>query len=129
MQKVLKALVAVVALVVIVVVAAVAYVRSAGPVLDGELRLRGLTGEVEIWRDSLGVPHIWAGSAEDLFFAQGFVHAQDRLWQMELFRRAAQGRLAEVMGEDLVETDLFLRNIGLWRAALAAEASLDDVRR
>jgi len=129
MRKVLKALVAVVALAVIVVVAAVAYVRSAGPVLDGELRLRGLTGEVEIWRDSLGVPHIWAGSAEDLFFAQGFVHAQDRLWQMELFRRAAQGRLAEVMGEDLVETDLFLRNIGLWRAALAAEASLDDVRR
>jgi penicillin amidase len=100
------------------------YLRSARPELDGAVAVPGLQRAVEVWRDSLGVPHLWAGSTEDLLFAQGYVHAQDRLWQMELFRRVAQGRLAEVMGPGLSDTDRFLRTIGLWRAAGAQEAVL-----
>jgi penicillin amidase len=100
------------------------YLRSARPMAEGSVALVGLGDEVEVWRDSLGVPHVWAQSSHDLLFTQGYVHAQDRLWQMELFRRVAAGRLAEVMGAGLVSTDRFLRIIGLWRAAAAQEAAL-----
>lgn len=92
------------------------WLRSARPQVEGTLVINGIDAPVEIWRDSLGVPHIWARSAHDLIFAQGWVHAQDRLWQMELFRRVAQGRLAEILGPALVPTDRFLRHVGAWRA-------------
>ena len=105
-------LVAMIALVMVFLVAG-----TARPQVDGVVRTAGIEGPVEIARDSLGVPHIWAANEPDLLFAQGWVHAQDRLWQMELFRRVAEGRLAEAMGDELVETDRFLRTIGLWRAA------------
>ncbi len=72
---------------------------------------------MEIWRDSLGVPHLWAEDELDLARALGYVHAQDRLWQMEFFRRVADGRLAEILGAGLVETDRFLRTLGMGRAA------------
>ncbi len=109
--------------------AMIIYLRTAQPDHSRDRVVAGLGGVVEIWRDSVGVPHIWASSAEDLFFAQGYVHAQDRLWQMELFRRVADGRLAEVMGADLLDTDRFLRTIGLGRAARAAAPALDSERR
>jgi penicillin amidase len=108
---------------------AVVYLRSAEPDYSRDRAVSGLAGAVEIWRDSVGVPHIWASSAEDLFFAQGYVHAQDRLWQMELLRRVAEGRLAEVMGAELLDTDRFLRTVGLGRAARAAAATLDPEHR
>jgi penicillin amidase len=114
---------------VLVLGAAVLYLRSALPNHSRDGVMAGLRAPVEIWRDSVGVPHIWASSAEDLFFAQGYVHAQDRLWQMELIRRVAEGRLAEVMGADLVESDKFLRTIGLGRAARAAASELDPEHR
>ncbi len=115
------------ALFVLLLLAALAlnlYLRSAAPQRTGTVALPGLSAAVEIRRDSLDVPHIRAASAEDLFFAQGWVHAQDRLWQMELFRRVAQGRLAEILGPGLVDTDRFLRTIGLWRAAQAQQATV-----
>ncbi len=105
------------------------YVRTARPATEGTIELAGLTAEVEVWRDALSVPHVWASSEKDLLFAQGFLHAQERLWQMELFRRVAQGRLAEVLGSGLVSTDRFLRTIGLWRAAGAQEATLSAESR
>jgi penicillin amidase len=77
--------------------------------LDGEIVLRGLTGSVTVVRDRWGIPHIYAGTTEDLFFAQGFVAAQDRLWQMEMWRRSKEGRLAEVLGPDAVERDRVAR--------------------
>ncbi|HEX8243203.1 MAG TPA: penicillin acylase family protein, partial [Longimicrobium sp.] len=85
----------------------------------------GLHGQVEVWRDSLGVPHVWAKDEEDLFRAVGYVQAQDRLWQMELFRRVADGRMAEVLGPGLVDTDRFLRTLGMGRAAADNERTLD----
>jgi penicillin amidase len=108
---------------------AVIYLRTAEPDYSRDRVVAGLGAEVEIWRDSVGVPHIWASSAEDLFFAQGYVHAQDRLWQMELIRRVAEGRLAEVLGPDLLDTDKFLRTVGLGRAARAAAPTLDPAHR
>ncbi|HEV2129550.1 MAG TPA: penicillin acylase family protein, partial [Longimicrobiaceae bacterium] len=74
------------------------YLRSAEPSYDRDQTLAGLDAPVELWRDSLGVPHLWAQSERDLLRAIGYVHASDRLWQMELFRRVADGRLAEVLG-------------------------------
>src|SRR5512146_426661 len=115
-----------------VAVAAVAFVvwlQTARPQMDGRIRVRGLSAPVQVWRDSMGVPHIWARTEGDLLFAQGFVHAQDRLWQMELLRRVARGRLAEAMGPDLLDTDRFLRTLGLWRAAGADEAALGPEER
>jgi penicillin amidase len=87
------------------------------PQLDGELRVVGLNGPVEIVRDRWGIPHISARDPLDAFFAQGFCHAQDRLWQMELARRVASGRLAEVFGKDALDVDRFMRRLGLHRAA------------
>lgn len=76
---------------------------------SGTLRLPGLQKPVTVLRDAWGIPHIYAETQEDLFFAQGFVAAQDRLFQMELWRRAGEGRLAEILGPEAVERDRFAR--------------------
>lgn len=91
-----------------------------GPDIRSEtLTMEGLQEPVEILYDSMGVPHIFAASLEDLFLAQGYVHATHRLWQMEMFRRVLQGRLSEIFGEATLDTDRFLRTIGLEKAAEA----------
>jgi len=105
------------------------FVRRPLPRTRGTVRLPGLKGSVEVIRDRWGVPHIYADSAEDLFFAQGYVHAQDRLWQMEFQRRVASGRLSEVLGEVTLEVDRFFRVLGLGRAAEADAESLDEETR
>src|ERR1700704_3951847 len=76
--------------------------RAALPQLDGSIALSGLSARVSVSRDEHGVPTITAASLEDLFFAQGYVTAQDRLWQMDMMRRAAAGELSEIIGEDTV---------------------------
>ena len=75
----------------------------------GTMKLRGLEKPVTVIRDEWGIPHIYAETQADLFFAQGFVAAQDRLWQMDLWRRVGEGRLAEVVGKGAVERDRFAR--------------------
>ena len=77
--------------------------------LDGEMVVAGLDSAVEVRRDRWGVPHIYARTTHDLFFAQGYVVAQDRLWQMEMWRRTGEGRLAEVLGPTFVERDRVAR--------------------
>src|SRR5438309_4547956 len=79
--------------------------------VEGEFKIPGLKEPVEVLRDRWGVPHIYARNADDLFFAQGFVAAQDRLFQLELWRRVNVGELAEVLGEDAIEADAFARLI------------------
>jgi penicillin amidase len=76
---------------------------------SGTIIVRGLSEPVEVLRDTWGVPHIYAKSTEDLFFAQGFVVAQDRMWQLEMWRRNGEGRLAEVLGPQYVTRDKFAR--------------------
>jgi penicillin amidase len=93
------------------------------------LTLQGLAGEVEVLRDTHGVPHVYAGSIEDANFALGFVHAQDRLWQMEMSRRIGAGRLAEALGAPALETDRFIRTLGVRRAAEAGLRNYDAETR
>ena len=83
---------------------AVAAVSALAPV-SGTLQVAGLKNEVRVTRDRWGVPHIVAGNSDDLFLAQGFVQAQDRLFQMDLWRRSTQGRLSEVLGPEFLERD------------------------
>ncbi len=105
------------------------------PQTNGTLKVGGLKHPVEIIRDAMGLPHIYADNAGDLFFAQGYVHAQDRLWQMELNRHVGHGQLAELFGDTefgdstTVKADKFLRTIGLDRAAKADLQALDSQSR
>jgi penicillin amidase len=96
---------------------AVAALRRPLPRTAGRLALPGLSAPVEVIRDRWGVPHIYAHSFADLFMAQGFVHAQDRLWQMEFQRRLGHGQLAEVFGPIALDSDRFLRVLGFSRVA------------
>lgn len=105
------------------------YIRAVEPQVAGTLALPGFAGPVEIVRDREGVPHIFAASDADATAALGFVHAQDRLWQMEMNRRIANGRLAEVVGAPGLDTDRFLRTIGIRRSAEAIWAGLDAETR
>jgi penicillin amidase len=93
--------------------------QRALPLIEGELTLAGLKREVTVVRDKWGIAHIYADNTDDLFFAQGFVAAQDRMWQMEMWRRAKEGRLAEVLGPRAVERDRVAR-------LLKRRAPIDD---
>jgi penicillin amidase len=99
------------------------------PRVSGSVRLPGLDSAVEVIRDKLGVPHIYARDAHDLLFAQGFVHTQDRLWQMEFQRRLASGRLAELLGEEALETNRWIRVVGIRRAAERDEKAFSGESR
>ncbi len=128
----------------IVVIAFVAIRRSPFPDTDGEKAIglpdechaaatrddsfcvaltgHGLKDTVTIYRDDYGIPNIYASSPEDLFFAQGYIHAQDRMWQMEFWRHISQGRIAEIVGEPGIENDKFIRTSGWNRIAAANTA-------
>lgn len=105
------------------------YLRQSLPRLEGEIRLAGLSAPVDIQRDRYGIPHIRAQTLADAVFALGFAHAQDRLWQMEMNRRIAAGRLAEILGPGALETDRFLRTLGVRRAAEANLRRIDPETR
>ena len=80
---------------------------SMRPSYQGTAQLDGLSEEVSVYFDSYGIPHIYAQTETDAFKALGYVHAQDRLWQMEVIRRIGAGRLSALFGADLLETDIF----------------------
>jgi len=124
-RKVLKILSLILAVILMLGAYAVHRLRTGPEIRSQVLSLDGLEGPVEILYDSMGVPHVFAGSMDDLFLAQGYVHAQHRLWQMEMFRRVQQGRLSEIFGDATLETDRFLRTIGMGRAAEAGTPARD----
>ena len=101
-------------------------IRRNFPAINGTINVAGLQAPVEIYRDSWGIPHIYASNSHDLFFAQGYVHAQDRFWQMEFWRRIGSGRLSEVLGKTTLEQDRFIRTIGWHRTAAQEWEQLDD---
>jgi penicillin amidase len=101
-------------------------VRRSLPQTDGRLSLPGLTDAVEVLRDRWGLPHIYARNDDDLFYAQGFVHAQDRLFQMDLYRRLGQGRISEIVGGRGLPYDRFARYLGWPRAAAAMIAAITE---
>jgi penicillin G amidase len=110
MKKVLYVLLALV----ILIVAGYQFIKfKSKPKYEGETTLSGLTSEAEVYFDDFGVPHIYAANAEDAYRAMGYVHAQDRLFQMEMMRRVGTGTLAEMLGEDLLDVDKFFRTLGI----------------
>ncbi|WP_370618002.1 penicillin acylase family protein [Mumia sp. Pv 4-285] len=118
--------VAVVVAIALVAVAALAVttVRRPFPERAGNVQLAGLRADVEVLRDEQGIPQVYADSAEDLFMAQGYVHAQDRFFEMDFRRHVTAGRLAELFGESALETDKVVRTMG-WRRV--AEKELDEL--
>ncbi len=107
-------------------IVAVIFVQKNKPMYKGDLSLNALEEEVTVYFDDAGIPHIFADNEKDAYRALGYVHAQDRLWQMELMRRIAAGRLAEIFGEDLVETDKLFRSMTLGSVAVAAAQKIDS---
>ena len=99
------------------VVVSVLWLKGSLPRLAGEISVDGASAPVRILRDKYGVPHIYATTRNDALFGLGFVHGQDRLWQMEFQRRTVQGRLSEIAGSVTVIADIYLRSLGLYRAA------------
>lgn len=113
-MRVFKWIGVIVALLLVAVVAFLfIFLQLQKPSYDGTVTLTGLEKEVEVQYDKFGVPHIYASSELDAYFALGYVHAQDRLFQMEMLRRAADGRLSEVLGEDLIKVDKLFRTLGI----------------
>lgn len=119
-----RGLVIVVLLVVLVVAGTFFWLRGSVPELTARYTLAGLEKPVTIIRDKNGIPHIYAESERDAYFALGFVHAQDRLFQMIMQRRIGQGRLAELIGSRGVKADRFMRVLGLYRRAQTSVAAL-----
>ena len=108
---------------------ATAYVARALPSTSGDMLLPGLKAEVRIARDAEGIPTIQAATADEAMWGLGFAHAQDRLWQLETHRRIASGRLAEAFGAAALDTDKFLRALGVRRAAQAQWAAASPEAR
>jgi penicillin G amidase len=109
--KALAVIAAVLLLILFIVVSVLKH--SAVPVCSGEKRLTGLVSDAKAIRDERGVPHIYASNQHDLYFLTGYISAQERLWQMDLIRRATQGRLSEIFGKGYVQTDLFMRSLNI----------------
>ncbi len=99
------------------------------PHTQARLSIKGLNGEVEVIRDVWGTPHIFGRSIEDVVFAQGFVHAQERLWQMDLCRRLGAGRLSEILGKPTLSTDIAMRTMGFRKWAEKSTSNVEGQER
>jgi penicillin amidase len=117
----------------VIIVAVILFLRyqliKSFPETTGTVSAEGLSAPVQIYRDRLGVPHIFAKNDEDLMFGVGYVHAQDRLWQMELSRRAGKGRLSEAFGARTLDFDKMFRTVGIRRLAQRLEKNLHPESR
>lgn len=115
MKTIKRILFALLAILAVAMVSGLLYIigikRGALPEYKGEIILSSLESAVTVYRDERGMPHIYAENEHDLYFATGYVMAQERLWQMDLIRRATTGRLSEIFGASMVQTDLFLRSL------------------
>ncbi|CAL2108809.1 penicillin G amidase [Tenacibaculum sp. 190524A02b] len=126
MKIVKKSLKILIVLLVLVLVGAFLFIQTLKPDYEGNLPLKKLTQEVKVYYDDIGVPHINAANEKDAYRALGYVHAQDRLWQMELIRRLAAGRLSEIFGKKLVRADKFFSGLGIEEAAAITIQEMDE---
>lgn len=130
MSRVLRILLLTILIILALLLLAGAYFRfllipRSFPQTQGEIKLVGLENPVTVYRDAYGVPQIYAEDEHDLFMAQGYIHAQDRFWQMDFWRHIGSGRLSELVGESQVETDKFLRTMG-WARVVEQELAIMD---
>ncbi|WP_137825780.1 penicillin acylase family protein [Brevibacterium sp. 2SA] len=123
---VLRVVAGLVVLVLLAVLLGIVVVRRSFPTTDGEISLPGLDAQVTVTRDGSGIPMIEASTAHDLFLAQGFVHAQDRFWEMDFRRKVTAGRLSEYFGPSQYSTDAFIRTLGWRKVAEEEVAQLDE---
>lgn len=114
-----------IALSLVLIVCGIILIHRSFPKISGEIHLSGLEGPVDIYRDSNGIPQIYATTTHDLFFAEGYVHAQDRFWQMDFWRHVGSGRLSELLGKSPMKTDMFLRTLGWERISKQELQSMD----
>ena len=105
------------------------FTNSLKPTYNGTIDIKNIQEEVEVYYDTYGIPHIYAQNESDAFTALGYVHAQDRLWQMELLRRIPTGRLAEIFGEELVKTDRLFIGLGIDEASERTIAEIDTTSK
>ncbi|MCF6352967.1 MAG: penicillin acylase family protein, partial [Cyclobacteriaceae bacterium] len=110
MKKVLKILAVII---LILAVAIYFFLQHSKPTYSGELTIEGLKEKVEVKYDTYGIPHIYAKNETDAYMALGYVHAQERLFQMEMIRRVATGTLSEILGSDLLDVDKLFRTLGI----------------
>lgn len=141
MKKLKKVLLFIAGLILLALIGIAIFLNGLKPDYSGKKTLTGLDSEVKVLYDTYGIPHIYADKEEDALRALGYVHAQDRLWQMELLRRVAKGRLSEVFGKDLLKTDKFFLSLGIddnsaetvantdlnGRTAILSQAYLDGI--
>ncbi|SHH46857.1 penicillin acylase family protein [Flavobacterium johnsoniae] len=125
MRRFKKFLLVLLVLIVVLAIALFAYIFHLKPKYEGELQLKNLEKETTVYFDEYGVPHIYADSEKDAMTALGYVHAQERLWQMELLRRIAPGKLSEIFGSVALKNDKFFAGIGIEEASAKAIAKLD----
>ncbi|MGE6355830.1 penicillin acylase family protein [Flavobacterium sp. NPDC079362] len=125
MRKIKKILLVLLVLIVVLGIGLCAYIFHLKPKYEGEVQLKNLEKETTVYFDDFGVPHIYANSEKDAMTALGYVHAQERLWQMELLRRIAPGRLSEIFGSVALKNDKFFSGIGIEEASAKAIAKLD----
>ena len=100
----------------LVIICAATWLRTSLPKTAGTVSVTGVSAEVTIRRDLVGIPHIEAATESDAYFALGYAHAQDRLWQMEISRRAGAGRLSEIFGDRTLNADKYLRGLGIYES-------------
>lgn len=93
---------------------------------SGTKNIPGIEDEIKIYRDNFGVPYVFAENENDIYFSLGYLHAQDRLWQMDLTRRVAEGRLSEIMGRDVLDYDILFRTLGIYKTAYDFYPRLPD---
>ena len=122
MKKALKILAVII---ILLILGGLVFIHNLKPKYSGKLKLSSLISEVEVYYDTYGVPHIYAQNEIDARRTLGYVHAQDRLWQMELIRRIAAGRLSEMFGEKLIKTDKFFSGLGIEEASEETIRQLD----
>lgn len=125
MRKIKKVLLVLFSIVILLSVALIAYGFYLKPKYEGEVELKNIQKETTVYFDEFGVPHIYADNSKDAMEALGYLHAQDRLWQMELMRRIAPGRLSEIFGSVALKNDKFFVGLGIEEASEKAIATLD----
>lgn len=125
MKRIKKILLVLLVFIVILAIGLCIYIFHLKPTYEGKLELKNITRETTVYFDDFGVPHIYASSEKDAMTTLGYVHAQERLWQMELLRRIAPGRLSEIFGSVALKNDMFFSGIGIEEASAKAISKLD----
>jgi penicillin amidase len=125
MKIIIKTLISAIAFILLIFVGVWVCSKTLVPTYKGEIEIKNTLEDVTIHFDDIGVPHINAKNQRDAYVALGYVHAQDRLWQMELIRRIAAGRLSEIFGEELIKTDKLFSGLGIEEASIKTIRNLD----